>query len=209
MSDDGRRVAPSAGRNRDAIWDVLRPQLPDRGVVLEVASGSGEHVVHFASAVEQNHRELTFQPSDPDLAARTSIDAWVSAAGVTRVRPAISLDAIEPTWPITQADAVVCINMIHIAPWAAAVGLLEGAARILTSNGLLFLYGPFHRDGAPTSPGNAQFDAQLRAQNSDWGVRDLETVEALGEGLGLLRTEIIEMPANNLSLVFRHSGVKA
>jgi hypothetical protein len=197
---DARRVAPAVARNRDAILAVLERQLPERGLVLEVASGSGEHVVHFARSLG---RDLIFQPSDPEAEARASIDAWRVAAGVDNVRPAFALDAAASTWPIAQADAVVCINMVHISPWRVTEGLMRGAARILPAGGLLYLYGPYRREGLHTAPSNASFDADLRRQNQEWGVRDIEAVVALAAANGFGAPLIEEMPANNLSLSFR------
>jgi len=194
-----RRQAPAVARNRAPILDVLRPHLPARGLVLEVASGSGEHTAHFAEALPH----LTFQPSDPDPAARTSIDAW--AEGLANVRPALTLDAATGTWPIERTDAVVCINMIHIAPWDATVGLIRGAARLLPANGTLFLYGPYFRPGVTTASSNLAFDRDLRARNPAWGLRNLDAVVALATAHGFSAPLTVEMPANNLSLVFRPS----
>lgn len=191
-----RRHAPATARNRAPILDVLRPHLPPRGLVLEVASGSGEHTAHFAQAMPG----LTFQPSDPDPAARASIDAW--AEDFTNVRPAMTLDAAAEQWPVEQADAVVCINMIHIAPWQAAIGLIRGAARVLPPNGTLFLYGPYFRPGVATAPGNIAFDRDLRACNANWGLRNLDAVTALARDHGFSPPHVVEMPANNLSLIF-------
>ena len=191
-----RRQAPAAARNRAAILEVLRPHLPAHGLVLEVASGSGEHTAHFAAALPH----LTFQPSDPDPAARTSIDAW--AEGLANVRPALTLDAAAGTWPIERANAVICINMIHIAPWTAAVGLIHGARRLLPANGSLFLYGPYFRHGVTTAPGNLAFDRDLRARDPSWGLRDLDAVASLAAAHGFSAPQTVEMPANNLSLVF-------
>jgi SAM-dependent methyltransferase len=198
MSRDARLYAPATARNRAPILDVLRRRLPSRGLVLEVASGSGEHVVHFAQAFPQ----LLFQPSDPDPDARASIDAWRAALGLTNVRPSIALDTTAETWSVGAADAVLCINMVHIAPWAAAEGLVRGAGRVLTPGGVLYLYGPYKRGGRHTAPSNAAFDASLRAQNPEWGVRDLEAVTALVEAAGFGQPIIEQMPANNLSLIF-------
>lgn len=196
-----RRHAPAAARNRQAILDVLRPRLPADGLVLEIASGSGEHVMHFAAALPN----LAFQPSDPNRSARASIDDWARTAGLANVRPAVALDAQAPAWPIDKADAVLCSNMIHIAPWRAAIGLIAGAARVLSAEGLLYLYGPYRRDGRHTAPSNDAFDRELRHQNPEWGVRDLDVVAALAGEHGFDAPEVIEMPANNLSLVFRRS----
>jgi SAM-dependent methyltransferase len=200
MNTDARRYAPSAQRNREPILGVLLRYLPPRGLVLEVASGTGEHIVHFAQAAAPG---LVFQPSDADPSARASIDAWVAASGSSNVRPAIELDARSNSWPLDAVDAVLCANMVHIAPWAAAAGLFSGAGRVLSPEGFLFLYGPFRRNGAHTAPSNAAFDESLRAQNPEWGVRDLEALQALAAGNGFAEPEIIEMPANNLVLIFR------
>ncbi len=199
MPDDARRNAPAALRNRDPILDVLRAHLPPAGLILEIASGSGQHAVHFAAALP-NH---IFQPSDPDATARASIDAWTADSGLPNVRPALALDAMAAAWPIAAADAVLCINMIHISPWASAGGLFEGAARILPPGGLLYLYGPYKRGGLHTAASNEKFDATLRLQNPEWGVRDLEAVEALARDNHFSSPGIVAMPANNLSLIFR------
>jgi SAM-dependent methyltransferase len=196
--DDARRHAPSTARNRGPILDVLRRRLPRHGLVLEIASGAGEHAVFFARALPG----LRFQPSDPDPAARASIDAWRAAEGLANVLPAVALDASAQAWPISAADAVLCINMIHIAPWAATVGLVRGAGKVLREGGVLYLYGPYCRDGAHTAPSNAAFDASLRARNPEWGVRDLEAVAALAAAHGFGPPAIEAMPANNLSLIF-------
>ena len=199
MTSDARLYAPATARNRAPILDVLRQHLPSRGLVLEVASGSGEHTVHFARAFPG----LYFQPSDPDRQARASIDAWSTEAGLQNIRPALALDAAAETWPLSEAEAVVCINMIHIAPWEAAIGLVRGAAALLRADCMLYLYGPFRRDGAHTTSSNAAFDRSLRMQNPAWGVRDLEAVADLAESHGFCKPVIEAMPANNLSLIFR------
>ncbi|MEO8421741.1 MAG: DUF938 domain-containing protein [Hyphomicrobium sp.] len=203
MTDDARQYAPSAARNRDPIWAVLGPQMPERGLVLEVASGSGEHTVHFARLAGP---QLTFQSSDPNAEARQSIDAWTSASGLPNIRTALALDAAAETWPIDRADVVVCINMIHISPWASTVGLINGAARVLPPGGLLFLYGPYKREGQHTAPSNAAFDADLRRRNPAWGVRDLEAVAGLAASAGFEAPTVTPMPANNLAVLFRRSG---
>lgn len=200
MTDDARQYAPSAARNRDPIWAVLQHHLPQRGLVLEVASGSGEHSSHFARA---SGPQITFQPSDPDAQARASIDAWVASSGLPNIRPALVLDAAAAVWPIASADVVVCINMIHIAPWSAAIGLVRGAARVLPPGGLLFLYGPYRRGGRHTAPSNEAFDQDLRARNPQWGVRDLEAVADLASEVGFAPPLVEPMPANNLSVLFR------
>jgi SAM-dependent methyltransferase len=191
-----RRQAPATARNREPILEALRPHLPARGLVLEVASGSGEHTAYFAQALP----DLGFQPSDPDPEARASIDAWCE--DLPNVRPALILDAAAATWPAERADVIVCINMIHIAPWQAAIGLMRGAARVLSPNGTLFLYGPYFRAGVTTAPSNIAFDRELRARNSAWGLRDLDAVATLAAAHGFSSPRVIDMPANNLSLVF-------
>lgn len=197
--DDGaaRKHAPATLRNRDAILEVLRDALPAEGLVVEIASGSGEHAAWFAPALPG----LVWQPSDPDPTALASIAAWT--AGLSNVRQPIALDAESPDWPIAKADALVCINMIHIAPWSACEGLMAGAGRILLPGAPLVLYGPFRRAAVPTAPTNEAFDASLRARNPAWGLRDLETVTALAAGLGLRFDRRVEMPANNLSVIYR------
>jgi SAM-dependent methyltransferase len=197
---DKRRYAPATLRNRDAILGVLKPYLPSSGLVLEVASGSGEHVLHFAQASAVS---LVFQPSDPDPGARASIDTWAASLRPPNVRPAVALDAAAEAWPVAHADVVICINMIHIAPWEATAGLLRGAARVLPPEGVLYLYGPYRRGGRHTAPSNEAFDLSLRTRNPSWGVRDLEAVVELAQSHGFAAPEIEEMPAKNLSLVFR------
>ena len=196
-----RRHAPAAARNRQPILDVLRRHLPEAGLVLEVASGSGEHVMHFAAALPN----LVFQPSDPDSAARASIDDWARTTGLANVRPAVALHAQQAAWPVEHASAVLCSNMIHIAPWQAATGLIAGAGRLLSADGLLYLYGPYRRDGRHTAASNDAFDRDLRRRNPAWGVRDLEDVAACANKNGFGAPEIVEMPANNLSLIFRRA----
>ena len=197
MTPDPRRFSPAAARNRDPILAVLRRVLPARGVVLEIASGSGEHVAHFAAALPA----LMFQPSDRDATMFDSIAAH--AAGRDNVRPPIALDVTAPDWPVADADAVVCINMIHISPWRATEGLMTGAGRILPLGGVLCLYGPYRIDGRHTAESNTAFDASLRAQDHTWGVRDLAEVSALAARHGLALAETVAMPANNLGVVFR------
>ena len=198
MSDD-RQYAPATVRNRDFILDVLRDVLPKTGVILEIASGSGEHIVHFA----KNLPSLVFQPSDPDADARLSVAAWVKATDVSNVRSPIALDASSPVWPIASADGIICINMIHISPWEATVGLINGAAAVLPPGSPLYLYGPYIREGCETALSNQAFDRSLRDRNSTWGLRNLEAVAALARSVGFLAPVITEMPANNLSMVFR------
>jgi hypothetical protein len=200
MNDDARRYAPAVARNREPILEVLRPYLPSRGLVLEVASGTGEHVTHFA---KESDADLIFQPSDPDRGARASIDAWTAALGLRNIKQAIALDAASEVWPIACSDSVLCINMIHITPWAATVGLMRGAAAVLPPGGLLYIYGPFRRAGRHTAPSNEAFDRDLRTRDPAWGVRDIEAVAALAEAHGFAEPLVKEMPANNLSLIFQ------
>jgi SAM-dependent methyltransferase len=202
---DRRLFAPAAARNRDPILAVLRLHLPARGLVLEIASGSGEHAVHFAAGLPQ----LVFQPSDPDAESRASIDAWIDTSALKNVRPALALDVTQEPWPVDEATAVLCINMVHIAPWSATEALVRGAARILPPDGILYLYGPYRREGVRAAPSNDAFDASLRARNPDWGVRDLEAVAALAAAHGFGAPVVEPMPANNLSLVFRLANAGA
>jgi hypothetical protein len=195
----GRLSAPAVARNRDPILAVLRRVLPSSGLALEIASGTGEHVAHFAAALPG----LTFQPSDPKPEARASIDAWIAESGLKNIRPALLLDAARPPWPVSRADALICINMIHISPWAATEGLFAGAAAILPTGAALMLYGPYQREGVETAASNLAFDASLRAQNGEWGLRDLADVAAVAARNGFSPPEVVEMPANNLSVIFR------
>lgn len=195
---DRRLSAPSALRNREPILAVLREVLPASGLVLEIASGSGEHVVHFAAALPG----LSFQPSDPDERALASITLRSDDSGLSNIRPPLRLDA-GGEWPIRAADAVICINMIHIAPWAAAEGLLDGAGRVLPAGAPLFLYGPYRRPGRTLEASNLAFDESLKARDPAWGLRELNAVTVHAEAAGFGAPEITEMPANNLSLVFR------
>jgi SAM-dependent methyltransferase len=192
-------TVPAVARNRDPILAVLRRVLPARGVVLEIASGTGEHAVHFAAALPG----LIWQPTDCDLEALRSIAAWRETARLPNLLAPLELDVTSPVWLVRRADAVVCINMIHISPWRAAEGLMAGAARVLAPGGVLFLYGPYKERGVHTAPSNEAFDASLRARNPEWGVRDLDDVKALAEREGLDLAERVVMPANNLSVVFR------
>ncbi len=191
--------APATLRNRAPIIDVLRTILPSDGLVIEVASGSGEHVVAFARAFPQ----LIWQPSDISDAALGSIRAWTREAGADNVRPPVRLDALDRPWPVESADAIVCINMVHISPWEATEGLMAEAARILPPGAPLYLYGPFRRTGEAFAPSNQAFDADLRLRNPDWGVRELDEVTALASAAGLDLDRIVEMPANNLSVIYR------
>ena len=203
MTDD-RLFYPATQRNREAILDVLRGVLPASGLVLEIASGSGEHVVHFAQALPG----LTFQPSDPDADALRSIAAWTAEHRLANIRPPVMLDALSESeqWPITKADAMVCINMIHISPWPATLGLLRGAARILPTGAPLYLYGPYIQSGVATAPSNEAFDASLKARNPEWGLRHLDEVATAARAAGFSAPMVTPMPANNRSVVFRKSA---
>ncbi|MEZ4380159.1 MAG: DUF938 domain-containing protein [Nannocystaceae bacterium] len=200
---DPRRFAPAAARNQAPIFAVLREHLPERGAVLELGAGSGEHAAAFAPRLPG----LRWRPSDPDRAARASIDAWAAEVGAANIDPALELDAADATWPIGQDEealaAILAINVVHISPWSTAEGIFAGAGRHLGADGLLFLYGPYRIGGAHTAPSNAAFDASLRARDARWGVRDLEALCALGEAAGLQLRERVAMPANNFSLIFR------
>jgi hypothetical protein len=197
--DEDIRHAPATLRNRAPILDVLTPLLPDSGPILEVASGSGEHIVHFA----RHFPGLIWQPSDPSADARRSIAAWTAAEGLDNIRPPLDLDAASDTWPINHADALLCINMIHISPWPATVGLMRGAGRILDQGAPLYLYGPFRRTGHSLEPSNEAFDLDLRRRDPSWGLREVDAVTACAADHGLRFETIVEMPANNLSVIFR------
>lgn len=197
--DDGRRFAASAERNKDPILAVLRRVLPGKGLILEIGSGTGQHVAHFAKALPQ----LTWQPSDLDADLRQSVARWIEHEGLSSVLAPVAFDVQATPWPVEHAAAIVAINVIHVSPWTAALALIEGAARILPQGGVLFLYGPYRRDGRHTAPSNERFDAELRAFDPQWGVRDVEELAEAAGRAGFALAEIVEMPANNLSLVFR------
>lgn len=197
-----RRHAPATQRNREPIAAVLQERLPTAGRVLELASGTGEHAAYFAERFPQ----VTWQTSEPDPELRRSILAHRQTSQAVNLPEPLDLDVTAKTWPqaaVEPAPAVMfCANMIHIAPWAVAEGLFAGAGRYLAAGGALLLYGPFRRGGGHTAPSNAAFDAQLRAQDPTWGVRDLEAVTALAEAAGLTPPAVHELPANNLALWF-------
>jgi len=194
-----RLSSPAALRNRGPILDVLRTVLPQQGLVLEIASGSGEHVVHFAGAL----RELSWQPSDPNPEALASIASWAAAEGLATIRVPIAIDAAAASWPLARANAILCINMVHISPWAATRGLMRGAATLLPPGGPLILYGPYVRAGVETAESNRAFDADLRARNPEWGLRSLQALSAEAQAHGLLLDAVHELAANNLILVYR------
>jgi SAM-dependent methyltransferase len=194
-----KRHAPATERNRDAIAAVLREVLPETGMLLEIAAGTGEHAAYLAPLFPG----LGWQPSDPEPDALTSIEAWQADSDAANLLPPIFLDAAALTWPVERADAILCVNMVHISPWSATEGLMRGAARLLPPGGPLVLYGPYRCAGVETAPSNEAFDASLKARDPAWGLRDLEAVqaEAAAQGLGFER--LYDMPANNLTLVFR------
>lgn len=198
---DDKRHAPATLRNREAIAAGLAEWLPASGTVLEVASGSGEHIVHFAA----NFPALGWQPSDPDPAGLVSIAAWCAEAGLANIAPPLALDASADVWPVDRADAVLCINMVHISPWAATMGLLAGAAKLLPTGAPLILYGPYIEPDVPTADSNIAFDASLRARDPAWGLRNVDDVKAAAASAGLTFAERREMPANNLMLLLRRT----
>jgi len=199
---DARRHAPAAARNRDPILEVLRRVLPERGEVLEIAAGTGEHACYFARALPG----LSWQPTDPDPGARASIDAWREHEGLPNLRPALALDVTEQPWPAERADAIVNINMIHISPWEATEALLRGASATLSEGGVLVTYGPYRIGGAHTADSNARFDASLRAREPSWGVRDLDDLIQTAAEHGLRYEERVAMPANNFCVVYRRAA---
>ncbi len=212
---DLRQYAPATERNRDFILTILRDVLPDSGTVLEISSGTGEHAVYFAPALKPRQ----WLPSDPDPTARASIHAWQQASPSDNLHPPLAIDVREEQWaietevanpPLAHLDlqqhpitAIVNINMIHISPWSACLGLMAGAGRILPTAGVLYLYGPYKRSGQHTAPSNAAFDQSLRSRNPEWGVRDLEAVIDAAAAHQLQHQQTIQMPANNLSVVFQ------
>ncbi len=214
---DARRYAPATDRNREPILALLQQVLPPSGTVLEISSGTGEHALYFAPRLAPRQ----WLPSDLSPEARASIAAWREAAPADNLHPPLELDAAAPFWPVElppsaallpvldlqryPITALVNINMIHISPWSACLGLMAGAGRILPQGGVLYLYGPYKQGGQHTAPSNVAFDASLQAQNPQWGVRDLETVVAAAEAEGLTLVETVAMPANNLSVVFKAS----
>ena len=199
MSDTMRLSAPSAARNRGPILQAILPHLPRTGLVLEIASGTGEHVAYFAA----ENPGLTWQPTDPDADRQASIDAWTS--DLPNVRPAATLDASSADWPFSHADAILCINMIHISPWSATVGLIIGAARLLPTGGILALYGAYRRRNVPLEPGNQEFDADLKRRDPAWGLRELETVADLAAQSGFGPPLVVDMPSNNLTVIFHRN----
>ena len=202
---DGRCLAASAERNKGPILDVLARVLPENGLVLEIGSGTGQHTAHFAKAFPR----LDWQPSDVDAEMKRSISAWMRQEGLANVREPILLDLRKLPWPVAAVEAIVCINVLHVAPWAATQALFHGARDVLRPGGCLFVYGPYRRDGRHTAPSNQRFDAELRAFDPEWGVRDLDDVTEVAALAGFARADVVDMPANNLSLVFRRTAARA
>ena len=197
--DDGRWFIGAAERNKDPILNLLERVLPRTGLVLEIGSGTGQHVAHFAKALP----ELSWQPSDPDEGFRESIRSWTKFSNLDNVRAPVDLEVCRFPWPVTHADGVLCVNMIHVAPWEATEALFSGAKSVLDRGGVLVLYGPYRRFGRHTAPSNEAFDARLRASNPSWGLRDLEKVVEIADQAGFRLAEVVEMPANNFGVVFR------
>jgi hypothetical protein len=200
--DDRKQYSPSAARNLEPITSVVLETFPRQGRVLEIASGSGQHVVALAEGLP----DVAWQPSDPDATARGSIAAWIADTGRLNVEPPLAIDVTAGDWEEAVAvpfDGIVCINMLHISPWAACRGLMRGAGVTLAPGGVLYLYGAYRRGGGHTAASNAEFDASLRLRNPQWGVRNLEDVEAEARSNGLDLAQVIDMPNNNLSVFFR------
>lgn len=199
---DLRRYAPATERNREPILAVLQQVLPPTGTILEISSGTGEHCIFMAPHLAPRY----WLPSDPNPEARASIRAWQQSAPCDNIYPPIDLDARSPVWLVSSKEpitAIVNINMIHIAPKSAYLGLFAGAKRVLPIDGILYLYGPFKQDGVHTAPSNATFDASLQSQNPEWGVRDLEEITRIAHSHHLELQKVYPMPANNLSVVFK------
>ena len=194
-----KRTSPSAARNSAPIADVLAKELPETGLVLEVASGTGEHAVFMAARFPA----LQWQPTDRDPAALESIALWVRQAGHANLAAPLELDAKEGNWPVVRADALLCINMVHISPWTATQGLFERASQVLATGAPLILYGPYFENGKEAAPSNLAFDTSLRSRDPAWGIRSLSEMDDLAEHTGFVRTARHQMPANNLTLVYR------
>lgn len=194
-----KRHAPPTERNREPLLAVLRQVLPTSGTLLEVASGTGQHAVFFA----REFPGLTWQPTDLDPESLASIAAWRDEAALPNLLPPLPLDAAQDAWPVQSADALLNVNMIHISPWEACQGLMRGAGRVLSPGGCLVMYGPYFVEGRETAPSNLAFDESLRARNPTWGVRELGAVTAEATRNGLVRERVVDMPSNNLTVVFR------
>ncbi|MEL7035362.1 MAG: DUF938 domain-containing protein [Cyanobacteria bacterium J06592_8] len=211
---DPRQHAPATERNRQPILFVLQRVLPSQGTVLEIASGTGEHAIFFAPRLQPR----LWLPSDPDFSHRESIQAWLGDFPSDNLYPPLALDVRDSVWPVENSQplngisldqnpitAIACINMIHIAPWSACLGLMAGAGRILPKDGILYLYGPYKQGGKHTAESNIMFDESLQISNPEWGVRDLEEVIKVAQTHALQHIETVSMPANNLSVVFQRS----
>lgn len=196
-----RQSSAAAQRNRDPILEVVRQHAPARGTALEIASGTGEHIVHFACHL----RALDWQPTDPMHEARQSIAAWIEHSGLANIRPPLHLDAAATPWAVDAPAMMLCINMLHISPWPATIGLMKEAGRLLSDDAPLLIYGPFVEAGVDTAPSNVAFHLNLVSRNPEWGLRDVSDVERMAQGAGLALTSRIAMPANNLMLIFRKS----
>ncbi len=194
-----KQASPAAVRNAPHLIEVLRGTLPDQGKILEIASGSGYHATAFATAFPH----LTWQPTDASAEARASIAAYAEEGELGNLHPALDLDVMRHPWPITQADALICINMIHISPWAATVALFEGAARVLAPGAPLLTYGPYIQHGDFGAQSNVEFDQSLKSRNAEWGLREVDDVTRTAMMVGFVLDNVVPMPANNLSLVFR------
>jgi SAM-dependent methyltransferase len=193
--------APATLRNRDAILSVLKLTLPKNGLVLEIASGSGEHAAYFAPRLEG----LTWQPSAPSPESLISISSWAEEIQDDKLLSPIELDVLVEPWPVLKADAIVCINMVHISPWAVTKSLMAGAGRTLRTGGTLYLYGPYQVNGENTSLSNQAFHENLKSRNTQWGIRDLADVISEARTHGLMHTQSIQMPANNQSIIFKQT----
>ncbi len=205
VSADLRMFSPSAARNSAPILEILKRVFPKPGMVLEIGCGTGEHAMCFAEAMPN----LTWQPSDPDSDSRASTASWIKFTGLNNVLAPLDIDVCSGSWGVEQMapfDAIVSLNIVHIAPWEASLGLFAGAGRLLCADGLLVIYGPFMRDGVHSAPSNAAFDASLKARNPAWGLRDIVDLERVGEASQLSLRETIDMPANNTLIVFSRGG---
>tara|TARA_R110000772_G_scaffold18400_29_gene51695 strand:+ start:81897 stop:82586 length:690 start_codon:yes stop_codon:yes gene_type:complete len=194
-----QRHAPATMRNRDAIVEILRDILPDTGTILEIASGTGEHAVYFG----QRFADLIFQPSDPDPECCQSIAAWTKREAMANILPPKQLDAQAPEWDVPQPAAILCINMVHISPWESSIGLMDKAGKLLEPGAPLYLYGPYLRKDVKTAQGNLDFERSLKSRDLRWGLRDVADMDALAARNGFSRESLIEMPANNISLIYR------
>jgi cyclopropane fatty-acyl-phospholipid synthase-like methyltransferase len=194
-----KRFSPAAERNKSPIVEVLKNVLPQEGRILEISSGSGQHVVFFAEAFP----DLTWQPSELEQESLESIGAYIGDSGLKNINQPILIDAVDTDWHNQDVAAVINCNMIHISPWPSCIGLFRGASQVLKRDGVLFLYGPFLIEGQPTAPSNLEFDASLRYRNPEWGIRQLESVIEVGKEHGFILTGVVSMPANNYSVVFK------